>query len=1828
MGHFGNGNRSAIVVGVNGSQKCDPPAPLKHAEKDAYELAAVLQTEYCSFSRVITLVGDGATSSSVLDGILGEIELVGEQDTLVFFYSGHGIPIAKSQGGYDVFLVTSDFNRQFAKHMPDRYVSLRKLRDLVYHCGAKQVVIVLDCCFSGEFGRDVEKYQDIVAAIAEYFDVQPRDRSPNGSLRQALTASSHDAKASEANGQSMTRRLLPFLRGEQGARDVVDDDGYVTLTSIYEFLVGDMASGPPNLPGDPAGQRALLAFHPHLAPASIKAREVADRDRIADEMQRIHSRLDEITDAQPFVDRQVASFDQQLIRKVGVELLETPALNLFCTAERIYKQSEYQSGAKPRDVLKLFGLIEDGHQITTTVAALLCFANNPRSYPFLEGAFTRCVVFPGKDTRSTPIDDVTFSQPLLMQFQESISFLRRNLRLQRTSTDLQSPDRWEIPFEALREALANAYIHREYEGRTDGILIQIFQDRVVISSPGQLPEGMDLAELTEPGQGKLRNAKIARVFYICGFVETLGTGVERLQHALQEVGLEPATFSQPARKGLKRFEVVFKRPSIALQQDNVSIGDVVGSDVYSVRVVQQPFVPRPVTATREELAEAFARLATLPTEAIPEPQDTLPPNSRVTLRRNPQFVGRDADLLALARLLKGGQSVAVSQAQSAVASGLGGIGKTQLAIEFAYRYGHFFTGVFLLSFAQPDAISTEFARLGGAGGLQLFTEAAGLQIDEQANLVRSRLACGLPYLLIFDNCDNPELVRAHHPGGATRVLITSRNANWPSDLGVGRHALSVLSRDESIALVRQHRPDMSNQEAGIIAAELGDLPLALHLAGRFLAGPGRRLLVERYLEELRSPRLFERLPLRERDGALPTGHSRDVARSFALSYERLNPHSAEDAIALRLLARAAYLVPGEIIPEALLRATLELPTDDLDAELSAEAALERLVGLGLLERETDEGLRMHRLVGAYVRQVSTDSEAQGAAERAVIVAAANLTNAPNLAPISSFLPVLRAVTDAALGRVDGRVADLCTWLGKHLYELGFYASAQPYLERALAISESILGSEHPDTASSLNNLALLLQAKGDYTAARPLYEHALALRESVLGADHPDTAGSLNNLALLLQAQGEYAAARPLYERALAISEAVLGAEHPDTASSLNNLAFLLQAQGDYAAARPLYERALALRESVLGAEHPDTAGSLNNLALLLQAQGDYTVARPLYERALAINEAVLGAEHPQIATSLNNLAGLLTRQGDYETALPLYERALAITESVLGSEHPQTATTLNNLASLYQSQGNYEAAVPLYERALAITDGTLGANHPAKIQSRNNLAQLLKSQVNYEEPPLLPSERVPAIGLNNLAEPFYLPLDLELIITRTKERTSATMRFELPGRRAELTEDVVLTLDATALSAIEHIPDAYGAALTAMAFPPLLQKAWQWALSYAKNQNVLLSVRLQLRGDDALHALRWELLRDPITQTPLAYHEHVAFSRSLGKEYQGDLHSATKPQFRAVVAVADAAGPDMIPVDVGDEVSRAQAGLGDLPMTVIDGRDGRPSATLAHLAEALRDEPSILYLTCHGALIDGQPYLYLSGEETPTRGVDFISQFANLQQQPLLVFLNVCQSGGYDYATMAAIGTQLASADIPAVIGMQHLIDTAAAATFIQAMMRELEHDGRIDRAMAAARKELNDEWWTPILWLGTRDGRLWRKKAAPVISDVPNSIHIGGNVGVVQQVTISGGSVGSIIGSQINIALPSPRKDLTVGLAKLLEDIAVIAVGNDTERPAVAQKLAQVEQNGLMLREPVERIWSGERDRDVLVVGLDVRDTFLVERILELIKVVQEKM
>ena len=350
--------------------------------------------------------------------------------------------------------------------------------------------------------------------------------------------------------------------------------------------------------------------------------------------------------------------------------------------------------------------------------------------------------------------------------------------------------------------------------------------------------------------------------------------------------------------------------------------------------------------------------------------------------------------------------------------------------------------------------------------------------------------------------------------------------------------------------------------------------------------------------------------------------------------------------------------------------------------------------------------------------------------------------------------------------------------------------------------------------------------------------------------------------------------------------------------------------------------------------------------------------------------------------------------------------------------------------------------------------------------------------------------------------------LDLMLTITHTDAQTTAALRVELPNRHVELADEVPLTLDATALRALSLIPEAYGAALTAMTFPSRLREAWQRALGYAEGQDVALRLRLHLRGDDRIHAIRWELLQDPVTHTPIAYRERVTFSRFLSSDHLGETPFLVTPsQLRAVVAVSDTAGHGMAPVDVAGEVARAEASLGGIAVTLLDGRNGRPRATLANLVDTLRDWPQVLALTCHGRLVDGVPYLYLAGDSLPTPGMELVRQVADLRQRPLLVILASCQGAGHSYETLSAIGPQLARAGIGAVIAMQGDVPLELIATLMPRLFTELRRDGQIDRALAAARAALPTTlpWWQPVLWMAVKDGALWHEVLDPPFIDNP---------------------------------------------------------------------------------------------------------------------------
>ncbi|MCL6503416.1 MAG: tetratricopeptide repeat protein [Pirellulales bacterium] len=303
------------------------------------------------------------------------------------------------------------------------------------------------------------------------------------------------------------------------------------------------------------------------------------------------------------------------------------------------------------------------------------------------------------------------------------------------------------------------------------------------------------------------------------------------------------------------------------------------------------------------------------------------------------------------------------------------------------------------------------------------------------------------------------------------------------------------------------------------------------------------------------------------------------------------------------------------------------------------------------------------------------------------------------------------------------VAAMQNTLGQSLLALGDHPSAITLFERALATRTAKLGSEHPDTLGSMNNLAAAYQAASRLEEALALLEEALRLGRSKLGSENPATLASMNNLARAYQAAGRLDEALPLFEQALALSRTRLGPEHPRVLQSMNNLALAYKTAGRLKEALPLYEAAMALSQAQLGPQHPDTLATMNNLAGAYQAAGRLDEAVPLYEQTLMLRKAALGPLHPDTLTTMSNLASAYYAVGLLAEAVPLHEEALALFKSRLGPEHPATLTTMNNLALAYQAAGRLEEALPLLEETLALQRAKLGPEHPDTLNSMNNLA-------------------------------------------------------------------------------------------------------------------------------------------------------------------------------------------------------------------------------------------------------------------------------------------------------------------------------------------------------------------------------------------------------------------------------------------------------------------------------------------------------------------------
>lgn len=579
------------------------------------------------------------------------------------------------------------------------------------------------------------------------------------------------------------------------------------------------------------------------------------------------------------------------------------------------------------------------------------------------------------------------------------------------------------------------------------------------------------------------------------------------------------------------------------------------------------------------LDEALAIVQTIPLGLPPSP-GPLPLGSRMSIPRNPLFVGRKGDLEAMARALKAQESLALSQVVAA--TGMGGLGKTQLAIEFVHRYGRFFAGgVYWVSFARADQVPMEVADCGGRGFMELHPRFTELAHEERVRLVQRAWESAIPRLLIFDNCEDEALVTQWRPPiGGCRVLITARRSNWDPVLGITIRQVDLLHRSESVDLLRKFLPEMrvDDQALNEIADELGDLPLALHLAGSYLRNYRAVVDALAYLTQLREPDVILHASLLGRGpGLTPNGHIRSVAQSFSVSFGKLDTRVPVDSIAIDLLARAACLAPGEPILPALLLRTLRQLSDGPDVLLQADG-LNRLGDeLGLL-MWSDDGYRLHRLLAQFIRGQITDERAKSDVEEALVECSqladsGHLTGQERL----SLIPHLRFVAEDARDHKDLEKIDKLEWaLAMALWTRGDYVESQPLFERILSRREASVPFGKIDTAHCVKALAWIHFERGDLTAAEALFRRALQMYESTEGLDHVDTASALNGLGKVLVAREDSEGAVPIFKRALDIKERRLGPKDETIATSLESLGMALQASENLAEAQPLLARALA----------------------------------------------------------------------------------------------------------------------------------------------------------------------------------------------------------------------------------------------------------------------------------------------------------------------------------------------------------------------------------------------------------------------------------------------------------------------------------------------------------------------------------------------------------------------------------------------------------------------------------------------------------------------------
>ncbi|KAH8593045.1 kinesin light chain 1 [Bisporella sp. PMI_857] len=763
-------------------------------------------------------------------------------------------------------------------------------------------------------------------------------------------------------------------------------------------------------------------------------------------------------------------------------------------------------------------------------------------------------------------------------------------------------------------------------------------------------------------------------------------------------------------------------------------------------------------------------------------------SSLLPFPRNELFVGRENQLQSLEQFL-----LFSNTHRRITIYGLGGCGKSALALEFAYRAlaKHAKRLVFWVPAISQDSFELAYREI----GIRLRIPGITNNNADIRKLVKDTLNLNSlgDWLMIVDNADDPGVLLSTtnsdpmsarlsdclpHSNKGT-ILFTTRSRKAAGDLTQSCVLeLNDMSKAEARQLLAQRiiKQALLNNELVVdeLLKILTFLPLAIVQAAAFINN--NDISISGYISlfrqtgsetELFSEHFEDPSRYREMDST--------IAKTWHISFDQIRK---QDWLAAEYLSFIACIdrinIPQSLLPpgsslvqEAKALGTLtgyafiverQQAVQELDRERFFD--MHRLVHIASVcwldvhnERATWAGIaaaRLEELVPhgghekkeiwtTYLSHAIHVAGLNGAVDE---IAKASLLHRvgqcqASLGQYSAAEITHRQVLslkEKRLGKEHKQTLISMNAVGVVLGNQGRYGEAESMHRQTLSRGEKVLGPEHPDTLTSVSNFAEVMEGQGKYKEAESINRQTLARREKVLGPEHPDTLTSISNLAGVLERQGKYKEAESINRQTLARSEKVLGPEHPSTLTSMNNLALVLGHQGKYEEAESVNRQTLARSEKVLGHEHPSTLKSMNNLALVLGRQGKYKEAEPMHRQTLAWREKVLGPEHPDTLTSMNNLAGVMEGQGKYKEAESINRQTLARREKMLGLEHPDTLTSMNNLAGALERQGKYKEAESINRQTLARSEKVLGPEHPDTLVSISNLALVLEGQGKYEE--------------------------------------------------------------------------------------------------------------------------------------------------------------------------------------------------------------------------------------------------------------------------------------------------------------------------------------------------------------------------------------------------------------------------------------------------------------------------------------------------------------